>query len=694
VILLAMAVPSSAGTLSVAVEAAAGVELLKPIAIQAEGSNGKTVQILAGSASPAQRELENGPYRVALTEPGLWAEPRDVYVGPAGASVHLIVYRASIVTGRVTARGVVPSRLIARFQGAAGAAPRGDAVCTIERRSFSCPVPAARLDLSLKAPGCVTRYRWNVDAAAQTADVGVVDLVPGATLTGYVSVRRGVPLEKAVVSAAPMRPAPAFDVADRSRGALESQRVPVNGHGFFHFDGIAPGDYTLEASAGTLRSARQQVRVIETAEAELRTPLALEEPHDVEVLVHPSRDVYNRRWIVKLERQTNVGMLVETERQESLPADGRTTLQSIPAGSYTLVLRTESGETWAQREILVPGAPVVEITVPKTFVRGRLTLDKQPLQANLEFRHVDGAAVAARSGADGTFALFFPESDAEWIEQIRIRSDAPHVQHVMNNVQVEKDERGNAFIGIDLPPTYLAGTVVDAQSRRVRAIVRVESAQEGVWEIPTNEEGEFEIHALPAGRLRLRAYAARATSNAVDVDVAEDGRAEDVRLMVQPARRLTGRVFSSNGPIPGAAIYAFPQPGGAIASPIATTGPDGRYDISLPAEAADVDVFAGAPSFATQFFRQRIPEASDLDLRLTQTQGTLIVESPDVKRTVVRHRGAEVGLNLFAYHGGVREANGLRIPNLEPGLYLICNAAAECEPATVIPNGEVRVRLK
>ncbi|HEX2099647.1 MAG TPA: hypothetical protein VHF69_03230, partial [Candidatus Synoicihabitans sp.] len=71
-----------------------------------------------------------------------------------------------------------------------------------------------------------------------------------------------------------------------------------------------------------------------------------------------------------------------------------------------------------------------------------------------------------------------------------------------------------------------------------------------------------------------------------------------------------------------------------------------------------------------------------------------VIETPDLSRTTIHHRGAAVGLNLFAFHGGIREGAALRIPSLEPGSYAICsNSAAECKTATVIPHGEVRVRL-
>lgn len=689
-----MAMPAFAATLSVTVDVSAGGETQRAFAIRVEAADGTALAAVAAPSRSSQLELPPGTCSVSLSEPRYWAEPRAVYVGPDGASVRLLVYPEVNVQGRVTATGKIPTQLMARFQSADANGPRGETACTIVQRSFSCAIPAARLDLALKAQGFVTRYRWGVDAAAKPGDIGVIDLVPGAVLTGYVSAERGVRWDKAVVRATPLRAAPAFEGTDGARSGLATLSAPVNARGFFHFDGIAPGDYTLEASAGTRRSVRHAVRVIETAEAELREPLVLEEPHDLAVSVHPSRDPYNRRWIVELERRTDVAMRVETERQESLSAEGRGTLQSIPAGQYTLVVRSEGGETWAQRELTVPDVTAVEITLPRTFLRGLLTLDGKPLQAALELHH-RGGAVAAHSAADGRFALFFPEKDVERIERVRIRSDEPRVDRTLDNVPIDRDDEGNASVRVELPPTYLAGVVVDAQGKPVSgAIVRVESPQERGQEVPAGEDGTFEIHALAPGTLRLRAYAAKAISNAIQLEVAENGRTNDVRLVVRPTLRLTGRVLSASGPLPGAAVYGFPQPGGAIASPIATTGPDGRYDIALPPETTDVDIFVSAPSFATQFFRQRLAGTNELDLRVTQSSGTLVVETADIRQTLVHHRGAVVGLSLFAYHGGIGEGAALRIPSIEPGSYLICNGPARCETVTVVPHGQVRVRLE
>lgn len=693
-LLLAVAAPAFAATLSVSIDASRVPEAKRPFAIRVETSPESGVEAVADATRPVQIEVQPGTYHVVLTEPGYWARAREMYVDAGGAAVQLIVHRESAVRGRVTAAGKIPDHLFTRFQSGDGSPDaRGETQCTIVRRSFSCRVPAVRLDLALEAPGYVTRYRTNVDASTKAADLGVLDLVPGAVLSGHVVAPRGVPLEKAVVRATAVRSAPAADDMHDERGGLASLSAPVNARGFFHFDGIASGDYTLEASAGARKSVRHTVRVIELTEAELREPLILEEPHDLDVAVHPTRDPYNRRWIVKLERRSDVEMLVETERHQTLPPDGRSTLRSIPAGQYTLVLRTEGGETWAEREITVPGHSVVDITLPKTFLRGSLMLDGKPLQADLELHHGGGAAVAARSDAGGKFALFFPEDGVEWIDRVRIRSNAPRVDRVLHHLSVARDERGNASVTIDLAPTFLAGVVVDAQGRPVRrGVVRVESRETGMQQLPTDDDGTFEIHALPAGRLRVRAYGVKAASHAVDVEVVENGRTADLRLVVQPVLHLTGRVLSPSGPIPGALVYAFPQPGGAIASPITTTGPDGRYDIALPAETAEVDVFVSAPSFATQFFRQRLTGSAELDLRLTQTWGTLVVEARDVQRALLRHRGAAVGLNLFAYHGATRSGSELRIPNLEPGAYTIC--VETCIPAVVVPHAEVRATVE
>ena len=692
-LLLALAAPAFAATLTVSVDASRVPEAKPAFAIRVETSGGGGGVAVIDTARPAEIEVQPGIYRVVLTEPRYWAAQREVYVPAGGTSAQLVIHRESAVQGRVTAEGKIAGPLIARFQRADGSSDAtGETQCTIVRQSFSCRVPAVRLDLALKAPGCVTRYRWNVDASAKPAELGQIHLIPGAVLSGHVVAPRGVPLDKAVIRATPARSAPAADDMHDARGDLASLSALANARGFFHFDGIAPGEYTLEASAGTRKSVRHTLRVIETAEAELREPLVLEEPHDLDVAVYPTRDPYNRPWIVKLERRSDVEMFVETERHQTLPRDGRITLRSVPAGRYTLVLRTEGGETWAEREITVPGVPVVDITLPKTFLHGSLTLAGKPLQASLEL-HGAGAAVAARSNGAGKFALFFPEDAVEWIDRVRIRSDAPRIDRVLQRLSVVRDERGNASLTIDLAPTYLAGVVVDTQGRPVRnGIVRIESRQAEMQQAPTNDDGTFEIHALPAGRLRVRAYGVKAASPAVDVEVVENGRTADVRLIVQPVVRLKGRVLSSTGPIPGAFVYAFPQPGGAIASPITTTGPDGHYDIALPAETAEVDVFVSAPSFATQFFRQRLAASGEVDLRLTQTSGTLVVEAHDVQRSLVHHRGAAVGLNLFAYHGATRTGAELRIPNLEPGPYTICGKT--CASVLVVPHAEVRARVE
>jgi hypothetical protein len=357
------------------------------------------------------------------------------------------------------------------------------------------------------------------------------------------------------------------------------------------------------------------------------------------------------------------------------------------------VLVSEGGETWAQRPVVIPEISFLEITLPRTFIRGTLTLGGQPLQADVELHRDGGAAVAARSGRNGKFALFFPESDVESIDRVRIRSEAPRIDRVLTGVRTSRDDE-KTILAIDLPATYLSGIVVDTHGRPATpGVVRVESVEERtLHEVPVHDDGSFEMHALPAGRLRLRAYGVKATSNAVDVDVIENGRVPNVRLVVHPSLRLTGRILSPGGPVPGAFVYAFPQPGGAVATPIHTTGPDGRFDIGVPAGATEVDVFVSAPSFATQFFRHDLPSAGEVNLLLSQTSGTLLVQAGDADQPSLRHRGAEIGLPLFAYHGATRDSGGLRIPNLEPGAYAVCRRG-KCVTATVVPYAEARVRV-
>jgi hypothetical protein len=697
VIVLMIAAPAMAAPLTVSVDPSRATTMARGFNVTVKGAEGDPVHAVVAFRSSLQLDVPPGLYRIALAEPAYWADERSVYVSESGGAAQLIVYRASAVAGHVTVKGngrKIYESLTVRFQSAddSSGGPRGETTCNIVRRSFSCAVPAVRLDLSLKAAGCITRFRWGVDATASTANVGEIDLVPGALLTGYVSAPRGVSVENALVRAAPRRSAPSVHDSTSTLSVLSAH---VNPRGFFHFDGIAPGEYTIEASSASRKSPRKTVRVIESAEAEVREPLVLQEPHDLEFVVEPVRDPYNRRWIVELERQTDVDMVVETERQESLPEDGHATFQAIPAGDYTVVLRSQGGETWAQRDITVPLASLVEITLPKTLIRGRLTLDGQPLSASLEFHGNSGVAVAARSRHDGKFALFFPQKDIESIDQVRVRSDAPRINRVLSAVAIEHDDDGKRTVNIDLPATYLTGFVVDSSGQAVtRAIVRIESLRERTTqEVPVDADGSFEVHAVAAGRVELRAYAAKAASNAISLEVVENERSENVRLVVQPTVRLTGRVLSATGPIPGAVVYAFPHPRGAFLTPVNATDADGRYDISLPAETVDVDLFVAAPAFATQCFRHPVTKSEDMDLMLSQTSGALSIDDADGDELVIQHRGAEIGIKLFTFHGAVRRDSVFRIVNLEPGAYAVCKGQA-CTAAVVVPHGEVHARVK
>lgn len=364
---------SSAEAARLMVNTVATAEIVRDAALQVRVEDStQVVRRGAITNGVAEFDVPVGLYTIVVDEAGYWSPRGAVYV-PAGGLVHrLPVYRAATLFGRVNGDSA-PASLTARFILAdAPEALSAETRCAIENDRWACTVPAARLDVSVKAPGFIARHRFDVDAARAPVDFGTIELRRGASLVGYVAFAgksRGN-LKNAVVR------------LQRREVELE---VRTNARGFFHFDGIAPGDYTLDAALEDLSSAQQHVRIMADLEAELRDPLLLETRHDLELTLQPRHDPYGRHWLVYVQRETHAAARLATERNDRVSDDGRVVFRGLPPGHYVVQVRSQRGDDWAERRIDVPQERLLHIAIDRTFLSGTVSLAGEPLQAVLAF---------------------------------------------------------------------------------------------------------------------------------------------------------------------------------------------------------------------------------------------------------------------------------------------------------------------
>lgn len=684
---------------------------------ESEGAEARQVQVVA--TQPTVIEVRPGLYEVRLSHSGYWAAPATIYVTEKGGRADLTIHAATRLEGRFksSARSVVtPPKLWARF-GAAGDDIRdpsliGETECRIAKLSFSCDVPAARLDVAIKAPGHVSRYWWNLDAKGDSVSIGTLDLRPGASLVGHVTVPRehAESVQNVILSLVPVR-------AARSASAIEDERIGTtiaatakpNRRGFFAFEGLAPGAYVLDGALEKLTARKVTVNIIEKTEAELRESLVLEAPGTLVVEVTPAQDPWERPWILVLARRSPVAGVVQTERQGRANEKGNWSAEGLPSGDYSLEVRTENQDRWLTQDLSIPltaGPLLVEVS--RVRLRGTVTLGGSPLQAGLILTDRKGASIRAGSDSEGRFGTYFPRLSEGRFSEVTINAAKPPVATTLQNVRLEGTDDEDRRLDIALPGTVLTGEVIDTDGKPVSSAVVTANHESGISipEIRAESDGTFRVHGLPEGFVRLRARGDQGRAgDAVRVQISDDSENPAfVQLVLRDSRTIHGNVVSATGPVPGAIVHAFPRPGGAFLSPMTATDAKGHYTVRLPSSTEEADFFVAAPGFAVRMFRHRIEEA-EMNVPVSQNGGTLVIEmdlkSGELRRVPspsITHRGAAFRLGALFREARVEVNENLwraTVPDLEPGAYTVCEDSANpsCFSVNLAPFASSTVRL-
>ncbi|RME22160.1 MAG: carboxypeptidase regulatory-like domain-containing protein, partial [Deltaproteobacteria bacterium] len=75
-----------------------------------------------------------------------------------------------------------------------------------------------------------------------------------------------------------------------------------------------------------------------------------------------------------------------------------------------------------------------------------------------------------------------------------------------------------------------------------------------------DERGEFELKGLPRGRLALVAVSAAASSDAVEIDLAQEKEKRDLEIVLDVTGSIAGKVVTSSGePVPEVQVIAVPD---------------------------------------------------------------------------------------------------------------------------------------
>ena len=686
--------------------------------------------IVIAVAAPERTRLPLPPgaiWRVEAVGDGIWSTAVLVSSDRPQPEAVLGVFPAGSLrmTPRPPRDTKLPSEVAVRLEAAPGGPPLAlsTVVCPLTDAVLECALPGIDLDLVAKLPGFAGVHLFDLPVrAGRLLDLGERELVAGASIVARITrADGGPPPEKTKVRLE-------IDAAAQaSSGELRAaaERLPTlspSRRGHVQFTAVDPGSYRL---VGTAPDGSQAVAgglaLPAGVELEVRSPLVLLPPQDLEIAVFPPLGVDGTPWFVEFGRQESDGGVRNFDRRPVGP-DGRVLLSRLAPGTYLLWVLDAAGARMARSAAEVPGPGRLEVAVDLVEVEGEVTLGGEPLAAELWFGGRRGSVqVRMESGEEGSFSGWLPRPGL-W--SVDVSAPAEQVERRIGGIEVARGaEGGPARVEIRLPDSRLSGRVVDPARRPVPgALVSVQVPSEGTaFFLRSGEKGEFLSRGLGEGRIVVAAegYVAGkgvAEASPIEVTVGEERTdPEEVELVLGANRMLRGRVIGIQGePVAGAMIQvaalsgSLPAAGGIRRT---ASGLDGGFSVDLPAIADRAFLYYGAgggrslravavdPRSETPLTLVSDPAGGEIVLR---TESAIDLGGPTARIPVFFQDGILVPVGVYSSwaQGQVRfsetNRNELRIPRLAPGTYAICvvepeeRLALEMAPGAFAPGPSCR----
>ncbi len=662
---------------------AARLELSSAVSAASANAEPRTIDQCAAACSI---DLPAGVWRLSTRLPnGWWAGPREITVTAEPRSVEVPIFPTGALTGRVKVDKGQPAvtsiRVLFRPSAPDAEEPVGEALCDVLDSRWKCDLPAGKLDLRLHAAAYVSHYLWGAGIQpSHPHDLGELLFRRGASLVGKVAFAAHV--KKQALSSALLMLAPkgAVQSATPSQTHTLTRVTRPNVKGFFQFADVPPGDYVLMAKATGVASDRRTIRVIAEREAELRDSLILDTPKSVELTLFPALDPALKPWRGEVLEVREEGRRREPLSESASDGHGRWRAEGLRSGQYVVSIKSSSGDSWKEEEIVVEGADITRaVTIPMVTVEGVVTMAAKPLPAALTFSGPNGASLRLQSAEDGSFMGALPfESGGSWA--VTVTSAPLHIRRTIDPVGLRLNAEGTrAHADIDLPALSIAGKVVDEEGKPVaRAIVTaVDLAVNGeMTQMNTEQSGAFLISGLSTGKYRVHAESYLHESDPVELDPSEDpGR--ELTLVVKENPQFRVGVLSDSGPVVGARVWGvstdraqemlYPRP----------TDVNGIATLLLRPGTQELDVYVAAPGFPLRTLHRHIDE-SRLLVRVGQIRGgNLRIRLPNFEhrddRGFVIHDGAVFGSFLFGIVRDMRtDPVDVTLADIEAGQYAVC----------------------
>lgn len=641
------------------------------------------IELASGSRSI---DIPSGLWLVTLRADSFWAKSRTIYVRDSSpATVQLDLLPTAVVEGTVDAsdggKDIPP--LSARFQanGDLGNEVSGEVTCALKERKFQCRVPAVDSDLRLQAAGFVPRFFWALPLSKRNgaANLGVLRLAAGASIFGTIAAgSRGS--DRFPTTAHIDASAMTADNAVLSPASLRRYSAKSSAKGFFHIDGVTPGQYAVSASDGTRRSQAAIVRVLPGVSAELRAPLKLEIPAQIMIHAEPPRDPGGLPWQITIERLAGLSR-AEVVTKSYLSPNGDFSSSKLFSGPYTVSLGAHNGGRFRTEDIVVAGVDVrLDMTVPSRAIHGSVLLGDKPLAAQIRFADWLGNFTQIESADDGSFKGALANPD-ETVWRISISSETPPIRRTLQEYAIGRNQEEVSLI---LPQTMIMGDVVDESDKSAaHALISVRRMDDAAARTSSRAQcdsnGKFVLYGLETGRYVAVASAFLKQSNPVEFQIKDHLDVPELRLVLHDETKIHGHVMSGFGDVAGAGVYLFSTTFPDSGAIMERTDDAGEFSGTVPPMTQEIDVVLVPPVFACKLVHTRVRPSGTLNLGVDITGGTLLVPiARGALRPFVSHGGALVSAELLASElNGASVGGHLAIPRMEAGAYWLCMLRAD-----------------
>lgn len=645
-------------------------------------------------------------WEVTVAFPETWSPRVTVVAGPSGTTPasRIALWPLGKIAGTVKLpdknaklpKTIEVTTIAPRSPGSPPDLPKGRMDCPLAADGqWTCSLPAAGFDLVLSLEGYIPQYRWGFQIpAGKTASLGVMEWKRGASVAGWVAVESGA-LDASSCRArlTPLLgPGGGSQVAEKIHAT--TVEAPVGKNGFFQFAGVGPGNYSLEVSQPGFASGKAHpIEVWPQAETFLREPVLLKRPVQLELAITPAADWLGDPWRVQIFRASDTSASFDHVAFEG-PADaqGLVTVKNQAPGRFSVQVSDKLGNRLAAREMRItgPGDAYQSIEIDVLTVHGTIKLGKDPLPATLWFGgRYGGSRVQMESDNEGRFHGVLPK-DGWW--RVDVVSEQPRL-NARVKVEVTADRQKRADVEIVLPATHLFGRVLDDQGRPARSALVSLSTEDADVTARTDEEGKFQFRGLTEGMVHASAKLSSAqgdwTSGRTMAFVRDGADVGPLELRLRKNKRLSGRVQSSRGPVPGAGVLVLPMPPAPMFGASVRTELDGAFAAQVPDAAGRVAVIVSPPGYALKAFSLTFSEPAP-DLVVGSEGGSLEISFPakpeDIEKEEVSLWIFQDGLPLpqdllyqwTAGHGqpfAHEEGRRILVPELAPGQYRACLAA-------------------